>query len=77
MSPDYGITFGVEGDWAGTSADASNATKESALTHFKEDLVAAALQWVDNKAKSKKYRAIGIELTEFEAVLADRPLGTA
>lgn len=63
--------------WSSTSAGATNAIKESALTHFKEDLEAAALQWVDNKAKSKKYAAIGNELAEFEDVLKDGPPGSA
>ena len=48
---------------------ATQAVKDSAFAHFKEDLEAAALQWVDNKAKSKKYAAIAQELAEFEAVL--------
>ncbi len=63
--------------WSSSAAEATNAIKESALAHFKEDLEAATLQWVDNKAKSKKYAAIGIELAEFEAVLNDRPPGTS
>ncbi len=63
--------------WSSSSAAATNATKESALAHFKEDLEAAALQWVDNKAKSRKYAAIGNELAEFEAVLKDRPPGSS
>lgn len=63
--------------WSSTSAAATNAIKESALAHFKQDLEAAALQWVDNKVKSRKYAAIGTELAEFEAVIGDRPLGTS
>ncbi|MHB8950501.1 MAG: hypothetical protein ACYC4S_15805 [Rhodoferax sp.] len=55
--------------WSSTSKTATKAVKESALAHFKEDLEAAALEWVDNRAKSKKYAAIGKELTEFEEVL--------
>ena len=51
------------------SSNATQAIKESALTHFKEDLETAALQWVDNRAKSKKYAAIAQELTEFEDAL--------
>jgi hypothetical protein len=43
--------------------------KASALAHFKEDLEAATLQWVDNRAKSKKYAAIAKELAEFEEAL--------
>lgn len=63
--------------WSSSSAEATNAIKESALAHFKADLGAAAILWVDNKAKSKKYLAIGNELAEFEAVLKDRPLGSS
>ena len=55
--------------WISNAKTATQAVKESALTHFKEDLEAAALKWIDNKAKSKKYAAIGGELAEFEAVL--------
>ncbi len=60
--------------WSSNSAAATKAIKESALAHFKEDLEAAALQWTNNKAKSKKYAAIGQELAEFEAVLKEGPL---
>lgn len=63
--------------WSSTSATATTAIKASALAHFKADLEAAALEWVDNKAKSRKYAAIGKELAEFEDVLKDRPLGAA
>lgn len=55
--------------WSSTSTAVTQASKESALAHFKEDLEAAVLQWVDNKAKSKKYASIGKELAEFEGVL--------
>ena len=55
--------------WSSTSKKATKAVKESALAHFKEDLEAAALKWIDNKAKSKKYASIGEELAEFEEVL--------
>ena len=55
--------------WLSTASTATQAVKESALVHFKQDLEAAALKWVDNKAKSKKYLAIAQELAEFEAVL--------
>ena len=55
--------------WSSAAKTATPALKESALTHFKEDLEAAALQWVDNKAKSKKYAAIAEELAEFEEAL--------
>lgn len=54
------------------SSKATKKVKESALAHFKEDLEAATLQWIDNKAKSKKYAAIGVELAEFEEVLNAR-----
>jgi len=63
--------------WSSTSATATTAIKASALAHFKADLEAAALEWVDNKAKSRKYAAIAKELAEFEEVLKDRPLGAA
>ena len=55
--------------WSSTTKAVSQASKESALAHFKEDLEAAVLQWIDNKAKSKKYASIGKELAEFEEVL--------
>ena len=57
--------------WSSTSKTATSAVKQSALAHFKEDLEAAALKWIDNKAKSKKYASIGEELAEFEEVLQD------
>lgn len=57
--------------WSSTSKTATKTVKESALAHFKEDLEAAALEWIDNKAKSKKYAAIGKELAEFEEVLKE------
>ena len=52
-----------------SSETATQAIKDSAFAHFKEDLEAASLQWIDNKAKSKKYAAIAQELAEFEEVL--------
>ena len=55
--------------WSSTAKTATKALKESAFVHFKEDLDAAALQWIDNKAKSKNYAAIAKELAEFEEVL--------
>jgi hypothetical protein len=55
--------------WSSTAKTATEALKESAFAHFKEDLEAATLQWIDNKAKSKKYAAIAQELAEFEDVL--------
>ncbi len=59
--------------WSSTAKTATSAVKESALAHFKEDLEAASLKWIDNRAKSKKYAAIGEELAEFEAVLRGDP----
>jgi hypothetical protein len=55
--------------WSSADPTATQALKESALAHFKEDLEAGALQWIENKAKSKKYAAIGQELAEFEDAL--------
>ncbi len=55
--------------WSSTSKSVTKALKESALAHFKEDLDAATLQWIDNKAKSKKYAVIAAELAEFEDAL--------
>lgn len=55
--------------WSDTSKTATKAIKESALAHFKEDLEAAALKWLDNRAKSKKYVSLGEELAEFEEAL--------
>ena len=52
-----------------SSETATQATKDSAFAHFKEDLEAAALQWIDNRAKSKKYAAIAQELAEFEEAI--------
>ncbi len=63
--------------WSSNSATATKTIKESALAHFKVDLEAAALQWVDNKAKSKKYAAIAKELAEFEDALAGPPPGSS
>jgi hypothetical protein len=57
--------------WSSTSKTATKAIKESALAHFKEDLEAAALKWIDNKAKSKKYASIAQELAEFEEALRE------
>lgn len=51
------------------SSTAPKAIKESALAHFKEDLEVVVLNWADNRAKSKKYAAIGKELAEFEEAL--------
>ena len=54
------------------SSKSTKKVKESALAHFKEDLEAATFQWIDNKAKSKKYAAVASELAEFEEVLNAR-----
>jgi hypothetical protein len=51
------------------SSTATQAVKESALAHFKEDLEGAVLNWTENRAKSKKYAAIAKELAEFEDAL--------
>ncbi|WP_296505183.1 hypothetical protein [Rhodoferax sp.] len=51
------------------SSTATQAVKESALAHFKENLEGAMLNWADNRAKLKKYTAIGKELAEFEEAL--------
>ena len=51
------------------SSAASQVVKESALAHFKEDLEGAVLNWAENRAKSKRYAAIGKELAEFEDAL--------
>ena len=59
--------------WSSTSKTATKTVKKSALAHFKEDLEAAVLNWADNRAKSKKYAAIGKELAEFEEVLKEGP----
>jgi len=53
------------------SSAASQAVKESALAHFKEDLEGAVLNWAENRAKFKKYAAIGKELAEFEDALKE------
>ena len=54
-----------------SSETATQAMKDSACAHFKENLEAATLEWIDNKAKSKKYAAIAQELAEFEAILKE------
>jgi hypothetical protein len=51
------------------SSTASQTVKDSALAHFKENLEGAMLNWADNKAKMKKFTAIGAELVEFEEAL--------
>jgi hypothetical protein len=57
--------------WSSTSKTTSKTVKESALAHFKEDLEAAVLKWIDNRAKSKKYASIGKELAEFQEALKE------
>ncbi len=52
------------------SSKASKKSKETALANFKEDLESATEQWLDNRAKSKKYAAIAKELAEFEEALS-------
>jgi hypothetical protein len=60
-----------------SSETATQAMKDSAFAHFKEDLETATLQWIDNKAKSKKYASIAQELAEFEEVIkADAGVGS-
>ncbi len=55
--------------WASAAKATPQAKKDAALAHFKADLEAATLQWIDNRAKSKKYATIATELAEFEAAL--------
>ena len=55
--------------WSSPDKKVTTKIKEAALARYKEDLEEAALQWVDNKAKSKKYAAIAQELAEFEDAL--------
>jgi len=57
--------------WSSTSKTASKTVKESALAHFKADLEAAVLKWIDNRAKSRNYASIGKELAEFEEALKE------
>ena len=52
--------------WSSAAKTATQSVKDAALAHFKDDLEAAALTWIDNRAKSKKYAAIALELAEFE-----------
>jgi hypothetical protein len=55
--------------WSSADKKVTAKIKEAALAHYKEDLEEATLQWMDNKAKSKKYAAIAQELAEFEEAL--------
>lgn len=57
--------------WSSTSKTVTKTGKAAALAHFKEDLDAAVLNWVDNRAKSKKFASIAKELAEFEAALKE------
>lgn len=57
--------------WFSTSTTVTQANKDAALQHFKDDLEAAILQAEGHKAKSKKYASIAQELAEFEAVLQE------
>lgn len=51
------------------SSTATQKIKDSALAHFKENLEGAMLNWADNRAKMKKFTAVGVELAEFEEAL--------
>ena len=55
--------------WSSADKKVTAKIKDAALANYKEDLEEATLQWVDNKAKSKKYASIAQELAEFEEVL--------
>ena len=55
--------------WSSADKKVTAKIKDAALAHYKEDLEEASLQWIDNKAKSKKYAAIAEELAEFEDAL--------
>jgi hypothetical protein len=55
--------------WSSADTAITQALKESALAHFKENLEGALLNWADNKAKTRKYTAIANELAEFEEAL--------
>jgi hypothetical protein len=57
--------------WSSTSKTVTQTVKASALAHFKEDLDAVVLKWIDNRAKSKKYASIANELAEFEEALKE------
>lgn len=60
--------------WSSTSKTVTKTVKAAALEHFKENLEAAVLKWLDNRAKSKKYASIAKELAEFEEALAAVPV---
>jgi hypothetical protein len=57
--------------WSSADKSVTLKVKQAALAHYKADLEAATLEWADNKAKSKKYAAIALELAEFEEVLVN------
>jgi hypothetical protein len=57
------------GIWSSADLAVTQELKDSALTHFKENLEGALLNWADNKAKTRKYTAIATELAEFEEAL--------
>ena len=65
---DNGLTDLIE-IWSSADKAVTQAIKDSALAHFKENLEGALLNWADNKAKTKKYTAIATELAEFEEAL--------
>jgi hypothetical protein len=55
--------------WSSADLALSQDIKVSALTHYKENLEGALLNWAGNKAKTKNYMAIATELAEFEEAL--------
>jgi hypothetical protein len=55
--------------WSSDDKAVTQAIKDSALLHFKENLDGALLNWADNKAKTRKYTALATELAEFEDAL--------
>lgn len=55
--------------WSSDDKAITQALKDSALAHFKENLEGALLNCADNKAKTKKYTGIATELAEFEEVI--------
>jgi hypothetical protein len=57
--------------WFNASTTVSQALKDAALQHFKDDLEAAILESEGHKAKSRKFTSIAQELAEFEAVLQE------
>lgn len=57
--------------WSSTSKTVTKTVRAAALAHFKEDLDTAVLNWIDNRAKSKKYASIANELAEFEEALKE------